>query len=62
VRVCVWRRQSPTVAGPSAAEGGVSFIAGGHYNTERLGVLALGDVIREQFDVKLEFVDLPNEV
>ena len=43
-------------------EVGISFIAGGHYNTERLGVLALGDVIREQCDVKVKFIDLPNEV
>lgn len=43
-------------------EVGISFIAGGHYHTEKLGVLALGDVIREQFDVVVEFVDLPNEV
>jgi dinuclear metal center YbgI/SA1388 family protein len=43
-------------------EVGISFIAGGHYNTEKLGVLALGEKIREQFDVKVEFIDLPNEV
>ena len=43
-------------------EVGISFVAGGHYNTEKLGVLALGDVIRERFDVEVEFVDLPNEV
>jgi dinuclear metal center YbgI/SA1388 family protein len=43
-------------------EAGISFFAGGHYNTEKLGVLALGDVIRERFDLKVEFIDLPNEV
>ena len=43
-------------------EVGISFIAGGHYNTEKLGVLALGDVIRDQFEVAVEFLDLPNEV
>jgi dinuclear metal center YbgI/SA1388 family protein len=43
-------------------EAGISFIAGGHYNTEKLGVLALGEVIRERFDLKVEFIDLPNEV
>jgi len=43
-------------------EAKISFVAGGHYNTEKLGVLALGDVIRDRFDVEVEFVDLPNEV
>ena len=43
-------------------EAGISFVAGGHYNTEKLGVLALGEVIRGQFDVEVAFLDLPNEV
>jgi len=43
-------------------EANISFIAGGHYNTEKLGVLALGDVIRDRLDVEVEFIDLPNEV
>lgn len=43
-------------------EAGISFVAGGHYNTEKLGVLALGDVIRDRFDLEVEFIDLANEV
>jgi dinuclear metal center YbgI/SA1388 family protein len=43
-------------------EAGISFVAGGHYNTEKLGVVALGEVIRSHFDVEVEFIDLPNEV
>jgi dinuclear metal center YbgI/SA1388 family protein len=43
-------------------EAGISFVAGGHYNTEKPGVLALGQVIRDRFDVDVEFIDLPNEV
>ena len=43
-------------------EAGISFVAGGHYNTEKLGVLALGDMIGERFDMEVEFIDLPNEV
>ena len=43
-------------------EAGISFIAGGHYNTEKVGVLSLGEVIGGQFDVEVEFLDLPNEV
>ena len=43
-------------------EEGISFFAGGHYTAEKLGVLALGEKIRDQFDVEVAFVDLPNEV
>jgi putative NIF3 family GTP cyclohydrolase 1 type 2 len=43
-------------------EAGISLFAGGGYNTEKLGVLALGEVIRREFDVEVEFLDLPNEV
>jgi dinuclear metal center YbgI/SA1388 family protein len=44
-------------------EVGVSFIAGGHYNTEKIGILALGEVIAAQFPtLSVEFVDLPNPV
>jgi len=35
---------------------------GRDYSKERLGVLALGDVIRGQSDVEVEFLDPPNEV
>jgi putative NIF3 family GTP cyclohydrolase 1 type 2 len=50
-----WNRES-------FREAGISFVAGGHYNTEKLGLLALGDVIRRQFDVEVEFIDVPNEI
>jgi dinuclear metal center YbgI/SA1388 family protein len=43
-------------------EAEISFVAGGHYHTEKPGVLALGEVIRERFDLEVEFIDLPNEV
>lgn len=44
-------------------EVGISFIAGGHYNTEKIGILALGEVIAAQFPaLAVEFVDLPNPV
>jgi len=43
-------------------EAGISFVGGGRYNTQKLGVLALGEVIRDRFDVEVEFIDLPNEV
>lgn len=43
-------------------EAKINFLAAGHYNTERFGVWALGDVIRQKFNVEVEFIDLPNEV
>jgi dinuclear metal center YbgI/SA1388 family protein len=43
-------------------EAGISFVAAGHYHTERLGIRALGDVLRARLDVAVEFLDLPNPV
>jgi len=40
----------------------MSFVAAGHYFTERIGVQALGDVLRSRFDVEVNFLDLPNPV
>jgi dinuclear metal center YbgI/SA1388 family protein len=43
-----------------AREAGVHFIAGGHYGTETFGVLRLGDLLADEFDVEHRFVDVPN--
>ena len=43
-------------------EEGIHFIAAGHYATERFGVLALGEHIKEKFELDVEFVDIPNPV
>ena len=43
-------------------EEGIHFIAAGHYATERFGVLALGEHIKEKFKLDVEFVDIPNPV
>lgn len=45
-----------------AKESRTNFAAAGHYATERLGVQALGDKLRREFPVDVEFVDLPNPV
>ena len=37
-----------------------NFIAAGHYNTEKPGVMALAGVLEKKFGVKTEFVDIPN--
>ncbi len=45
-----------------AAEEGVTFIAAGHYATERFGVQALGDHLSTRFDLEVRFFDFPNPV
>ena len=45
-----------------AREERANFIAAGHYNTERLGVQALGDLLRERFGVETIFIEVANEV
>ena len=45
-----------------AREEGANFIAAGHYNTERLGVQALGDLLRERFGVETFFIEVANDV
>ena len=43
-------------------EGGIHFIAAGHYATETLGVQRLGELIAERFGVSHEFIDVPNPI
>ena len=43
-------------------EAGISFVAAGHYATERLGILALTEVLRREVDAEVHFLDLPNPV
>ena len=43
-------------------EGGIHFIAAGHYATETLAVQRLGDLISERFGVSHHFVDVPNPI
>jgi len=45
-----------------AREGGVHFLAAGHYATETLGIRRLGDEIAARFGVRHEFIDVPNPV
>lgn len=42
-----------------AKEGKINVIFAGHYATETLGVKALMDVIKQKFDVDVEFIDIP---
>jgi putative NIF3 family GTP cyclohydrolase 1 type 2 len=45
-----------------AREGGIHFIAAGHYATETFGVRRLGDLLAERFGVEHVWVDIPNPV
>lgn len=45
-----------------ACEGGIHFIAAGHYATETFGIRALGDWLAERFGVEHVWVDIPNPV
>jgi len=45
-----------------ARELGITFVAAGHYATERLGVQALTARLAERFGLEWEFIELPNPV
>lgn len=45
-----------------ARENGVGFLALGHYNSEKLGVQAIGKELALKFGIDYEFVDVPNRV
>jgi dinuclear metal center YbgI/SA1388 family protein len=45
-----------------AKEAGVHFVAAGHHATERFGVQALGDHLRDRFGLAAEFVDIANPI
>lgn len=45
-----------------AREEGVNFIAAGHYNSEKMGIMALGELIRDKFTVETFFCDVPNPI
>jgi dinuclear metal center YbgI/SA1388 family protein len=45
-----------------AREGGIHFIAAGHYATETFGVRRLGELLAERFGVRHVFLDVPNPI
>jgi dinuclear metal center YbgI/SA1388 family protein len=45
-----------------AREARVHYLAAGHYATERLGIRALGEHLRDRFGIAAEFIDVPNPV
>jgi dinuclear metal center YbgI/SA1388 family protein len=45
-----------------AREGGVHFIAAGHYATETRGIRRLGELLAERFAIEHSFIDVPNPI
>lgn len=43
-------------------EMGINFLNAGHYNTEKLGIQNLGNLVADKFGIKVEFVDIPCEI
>ncbi len=42
-----------------AYEAGINVFFAGHYATERLGVLAIGELLKEKFGLPIEFLEFP---
>ena len=45
-----------------AKENGVHYLAAGHYKTERLGILALGDWLAQEFKLDCRFFEVENPI
>jgi len=45
-----------------AREGGIHFLAGGHYASETFGVRRLGELLADRFGVAHTFVEVPNPI
>ncbi|MCF7885110.1 MAG: Nif3-like dinuclear metal center hexameric protein [Candidatus Marinimicrobia bacterium] len=43
-----------------AREEGIHFVAAGHHATERFGVQAIGEHLKNKFDVEVKFINIPN--
>ena len=43
-------------------EGNISCAALGHYNSEKIGILALMNLVQKQFGVAVEFIDIANPI
>jgi dinuclear metal center YbgI/SA1388 family protein len=45
-----------------AREGGINFIAAGHYATETFGIRKLGETLAEHFEIEHVFMNMPNPI
>jgi dinuclear metal center YbgI/SA1388 family protein len=45
-----------------AKESGVTYIAAGHYATERYGIYALGEHLKSKYQIEVDFVEIYNSI
>ena len=45
-----------------AREGGIHYLAAGHYATETLGIRRLGELVADRFGLEHQFIDVPNPI
>ena len=45
-----------------AKDEGINVVFAGHYHTERLGVMALGNLLKEKFGLEFEFVEIEEKI
>jgi len=45
-----------------AREGGIHFLACGHYASETFGIRRLGELLAERFEVEHRFIEIPNPI
>ncbi|MCR3755133.1 MAG: radiation resistance protein YbgI [Candidatus Westeberhardia cardiocondylae] len=45
-----------------AKEGKIHFYSAGHHSTEKIGIKALGNWLTKKYDLKINFIDIPNPV
>ncbi|MEA3430770.1 MAG: Nif3-like dinuclear metal center hexameric protein [Nanoarchaeota archaeon] len=45
-----------------AKESKTNIIFAGHYNSEKLGVIAIAGLLKEKFNIETEFIDVPNKL
>jgi dinuclear metal center YbgI/SA1388 family protein len=45
-----------------AKEENIHFISAGHYATEKFGIMALGELLKKKYNLKIKFIDIPNPI
>lgn len=45
-----------------AKEEGINYLSIGHYNSEKLGISSLGNLIQEKYNIIHKFIDIPNSI
>jgi dinuclear metal center YbgI/SA1388 family protein len=45
-----------------AKEEGIHFVSAGHYATEKFGIIALGNLLKQKFRLNVNFLDIPNPI